>query len=157
MRSRILSYRLQPTTVVETNTRATFMNSLEIEIIKPLAALKVTSGDFFRRGVGPMTDNTNPSKKQTGELTKRRVEKDLRNSTADYADYAEKLQQLKNHPGDYVHSPGPQHGSNRRFGVMGIFRNRRELDRAESEESGASIVSPMGSHSASKSTFQIST
>lgn len=47
MRSRILSYRLQPTTVAETNTRATFMNSLEIEIIKPLAALKVTSGDFF--------------------------------------------------------------------------------------------------------------
>ena len=83
---------------------------------------------------------------------KRRVEKDLRNSTADYADYAEntisKLQQAyskKYLPGDHAHSIGPQHGSSKK--LKDIFRNRRELDRVESEESGAPIVSPMGSHS----------
>ena len=83
-----------------------------------------------------------------GDLTKKRVEKDLRNSTADYANFTEntisKLQQAyfkKSHPGD---SAGPQHVSNKKF--KDLFRNRRELDRDDSEESGAPIISPMGSN-----------
>ena len=54
MRSYTLSYRLPPTTVSEASTREVFMNSLEIDIIKPLAVLKVRLE--FLLGTGPFTD-----------------------------------------------------------------------------------------------------
>ncbi|KAI9455784.1 Rho GTPase activation protein [Lactarius psammicola] len=103
----------------EASTREAFMNSLDIDIIKPLATLK-----------------------ESGDQTRKRIEMNLRNSATDYADHAEntisKLQQAyskKYPPGDHAHSTGPQHVSNKRFGVKGLFWNRREFVRAESEES----------------------
>lgn len=72
------------------------------------------------------------------------MEKDLSNSTVDYANFAEKtIEKLKQEY--HAHSTGLQPVSNRKFGVRDLFRNRQEPDRAESEESGAPI-SPMGSN-----------
>ncbi|KAH9057734.1 hypothetical protein EDB87DRAFT_986754 [Lactarius vividus] len=102
----------------EASTREAFVSSLDIDVIKPLATLK-----------------------ETGDQTRKRIEKNLRNSAADYADHAEntisKLQQayLKKYPPvDHSHSTTSlQQVPSRRFGVN-LFRNRRELDRAEFEE-----------------------
>ncbi|KAH9032182.1 hypothetical protein EDB85DRAFT_1275814 [Lactarius pseudohatsudake] len=102
----------------EASTREAFVSSLDIDVIKPLATLK-----------------------ETGDRTRKRIDKNLRNSAADYADHAEntisKLQQayLKKYPPvDHSHSTTSfQHVPSRRFGVN-LFRNRRELDRAEFEE-----------------------
>ncbi|KAH9057746.1 Rho GTPase activation protein [Lactarius vividus] len=112
----------------ESNTREAFVISLDTDVIKPLSALKA-SPELF---VG-----------ETGDQTRKRIEENLRNSAAGYADHAEntisKLQQAylkKYHPGDHSHSTiGLQHVSNRKFGVKDLFRGRRELDRVESEDS----------------------
>ncbi|KAH9007699.1 hypothetical protein EDB83DRAFT_700185 [Lactarius deliciosus] len=100
----------------EANTREAFVISLDTDVIKPLSALK-----------------------ETGDQTRRRIEENLKNSAADYADHAEntisKLQQTylkKYHLGDHTHSTiSLQQVSNRKFGVKDLFRNRR----VESEES----------------------
>ncbi|KAH8984612.1 hypothetical protein EDB92DRAFT_1475361 [Lactarius akahatsu] len=102
----------------EASTREAFVSSLDIDAIKPLATLK-----------------------ETGDQTRKRIDKNLRNSAPDYADHAEntisKLQQAyltKYPPVDHSHSTTSfQHVPSRRFGVN-LFRNRRELDRAEFEE-----------------------
>ncbi|KAH8979723.1 hypothetical protein EDB86DRAFT_609691 [Lactarius hatsudake] len=101
----------------EANAREAFVISLDTDVIKPLSALK-----------------------ETGDQTRRRIEENLKNSAADYADHAEntisKLQQayLKKYHLEDQSFISLQHVSNRRFGVN-LFRNRRELDRVESEDS----------------------
>ncbi|KAH8996981.1 hypothetical protein EDB86DRAFT_3076909 [Lactarius hatsudake] len=110
----------------EASTREAFVSNLDIDVIKPLATLKARLKLF----VG-----------ETGDQTRKRIDKNLRNSAADYADHAEntisKLQQayLKKYPPvDHSHSTTSfQHVPSRKFGVN-LFRNRRELDRAEFEE-----------------------
>ncbi|KAH9027959.1 hypothetical protein EDB85DRAFT_79269 [Lactarius pseudohatsudake] len=102
----------------EANTREAFVISLDTDVIKPLSALK-----------------------ETGDQTRRRIEENLKNSAADYADHAEntisKLQQTylkKYHLGDHNHSTiSLQQVSNRKFGVKDLFRNPNR--RVESEES----------------------
>ncbi|KAH9057735.1 Rho GTPase activation protein [Lactarius vividus] len=72
------------------------------------------------------------SLENTGDQTRKRLETNLRNSAADYADHAEntisKLQQayLKKYP------PG-DHASTKKFNMFS--KNKRELNRSESEES----------------------
>ena len=97
-------------------------------------------------------------RKETEDQTRKRIEKNLRNSATDYADHAEntisKLQQTyskKYHPDDH----GLQYVPNKKFGVKDLFRNRRELDRPESEESGAPRVSPIRSSFVSELTLTI--
>ncbi|KAH9033843.1 hypothetical protein EDB84DRAFT_1561580 [Lactarius hengduanensis] len=110
----------------EANTREAFVISLDADVIKPLSALKA-SPELF---VG-----------ETGDQTRRRIEENLKNSAADYADHAEntisKLQQTylkKYHLGDHNHSTiSLQQVSNRKFGVKDLFRNPNR--RVESEES----------------------
>ncbi|KAH9021330.1 hypothetical protein EDB84DRAFT_539211 [Lactarius hengduanensis] len=117
--------QVEPTTVAEASTREAFVSSLDIDVIKPLATLK-----------------------EAGDRTRKRIDKNLRNSAADYAgsrrEYNLEAQQayLKKYPPvDHSHSTTSfQHVPSRRFGVN-LFRNRRELDRAEFEEPGALIVS----------------
>ncbi|KAH9009030.1 hypothetical protein EDB84DRAFT_1548932 [Lactarius hengduanensis] len=108
----------------EASTREAFVSSLDTNVIRPLAALKENQ-------------------------TRKRLETNLRNSAADYADYAEntiaKLQQTclkKNPPGDHAHSTGPQRASDKKFhSFPKPPKPKREPERAESEEPCAAIAS----------------
>ncbi|KAH9068259.1 hypothetical protein EDB83DRAFT_2314746 [Lactarius deliciosus] len=79
------------------------------------------------------------------DQTRKRLETNLRNSAADYVDYAEntiaKLQQTclkKNPPGDHAHSTGPQRASDKKFHLFPKPpKPKREPERAESEGSKA--------------------
>ncbi|KAH9030233.1 hypothetical protein EDB83DRAFT_1851150 [Lactarius deliciosus] len=102
----------------EASTREAFVGSLDTDVIRPLAALK-------------------------GNQTRKRLETNLRNSAADYVDYAEntiaKPQQTclkKNPPGDHAHSTGPQRASDKKFHLFPKPpKPKREPERAESEGS----------------------
>ncbi|KAH8979700.1 Rho GTPase activation protein [Lactarius hatsudake] len=76
------------------------------------------------------------------DQTRKRLETNLKNSAADYADYAEntiaKLQQTflkKNPPGDHAQSTGPQRASDKKFHLFPRPpKPKREPERPESEE-----------------------
>ncbi|KAH8984614.1 hypothetical protein EDB92DRAFT_2105910 [Lactarius akahatsu] len=80
--------------------------------------------------------------KDAEDQTRKRLETNLRNSAADYADYAEntiaKLQQTclkKNPPRDHAHSTGPQRASDKKFHLFPKPpKPKREPERGESEE-----------------------
>ncbi|KAH9032178.1 hypothetical protein EDB85DRAFT_2275183 [Lactarius pseudohatsudake] len=103
----------------EASTREAFVSSLDTDVIRPLAALK-----------------------DAEDQTRKRLETNLRNSAADYADYAEntiaKLQQTclrKKPPGDHAPSTGPQRASDKKFhSFPKPPKPKREPERAESEE-----------------------
>ncbi|KAH9049291.1 hypothetical protein EDB83DRAFT_2522836 [Lactarius deliciosus] len=115
-RFHILNFYPEPTAAAEADTQQAFVDMLDNDIIKPLTTLKKTKDE-----------------------TRKQIEEDLKESAAQYANYAEntisKLQQAylkKYYPQQYAHSTDtpqrPQDIQTRRFGgkVSVLFRGRRE-------------------------------
>jgi hypothetical protein len=113
-------------------------------------------------GVNPCSDNR-ATRKKTENQTRKRVEEDLEDSAAKYADHAEnkilKLQQAylkKYHPRQYAHSDdGSQRAESRQLGVLSsrfsaLFRGRQEdlqgLEPAKSDEGIVNITHGRGSN-----------
>ncbi|KAI9433313.1 Rho GTPase activation protein [Lactarius indigo] len=102
----------------EASTREAFANSLEVDVIKPLAGLK-----------------------DTGDQTRKRLEMNLRNSAGDYVNHAEntisKLQQayLKKYPPvDRARSTGPQRASDKKFHLFSKSKQEPEPEESSLED-----------------------
>ena len=107
--------------------------------------------------MGHLCSNNRGNYKESNDETRKRVEEDLEESTAKYADHVEnkisKLQQAylkQHHPQQYAHSTDVSQrpeDRNRRFGgkVTALFRGRREdlreSESTKSEEGIADIMS----------------
>ncbi|KAH9017977.1 hypothetical protein EDB85DRAFT_2154825 [Lactarius pseudohatsudake] len=117
----------------EVNTRQHFVNTLDTDVIGPLAALKASRERLIDVGI---CSNVTPSTKEMGDQTRMRIRENLKNHSQAYMDHVEntisRLKQayLKKYGG---HS---QDASNNWFGgkVSTLFRGRRGLKYAESED-----------------------
>lgn len=146
----IFSCGQDPTSVTEADTQQAFVDILDNDVIKPLRTLKVKPWTS-RSGWHLSSDNT-AIRKESEDKTRNRIEGDLKESAAKYADHVEgKISDLeayskKNNPRKYSHSsevsPRPQDGSNKRFGekVSTLFRGRRDAEPAKSEEGTTDVT-----------------
>ncbi|KAI9433317.1 hypothetical protein H4582DRAFT_2082476 [Lactarius indigo] len=121
----------------EASTREAFANSLEVDVIKPLAGLKASLELFV--GAGSFADMA--TRKDTGDQTRKRLEINLRNSAGDYAYHAEntisKLQQAylkKYYPVDRARSIGPRRTSGRKFHLFSKPKQEPEPEESSLED-----------------------
>ncbi|KAH9021328.1 hypothetical protein EDB84DRAFT_1580899 [Lactarius hengduanensis] len=131
--------RIEPTTTraawnkIRDNLEEHFVNTLDTDVIGPLATLKASRERLIDVGI---CSNVAPSKKEMGDQTRMRIRENLKNHSQAYMDHVEnnisRLKQayLKKYGG---HS---QDASNNWFGgkVSTLFRGRRGLKYAESED-----------------------
>ncbi|KAH8984610.1 hypothetical protein EDB92DRAFT_1819013 [Lactarius akahatsu] len=119
----------------EVNTRQHFVNTLDADVIGPLATLKASRERLIDVGI---CSNVTLSKKEMGDQTRMRIRENLKNHSRAYVDHVEnnisRLQQAylkKYHYGGHY-----QDASNNWFGgkVSTLFRGRRGLKYAESED-----------------------
>ena len=143
--------------LTDADAQQAFVDILTNDVIKPLEILKASQENIF---LARLRSNGRVVWKEANDKTRRRIERDLKSSAENYADYAEntvsKLQQAylrkyqpQQHASSANISQNPQDISNKTFGLKmsSFFRSRREDSRepepakpAPSEEGIAEVT-----------------